>query len=418
MQPNVDVVNIVQINELAPATGVDLSWLFAIGNPAAPGSKKYSINQVAAIIAEMIGTVTVPDPLYYKPAAGATQQADPLLNGADYYLFQVGIGFLKKGDDWQNDVAGGGWRLLSKTVTDGEIYMAVYKPQVSNILASPDAVARFVSGIVELTTSTVIGASNYRKLIVLKGSEFTTLPLASAYPKGVALFIASDDGPRKQSTVQTQGSDVIKANSANINKVYLGQREFVVFITDNVNWYIQSCSPAIFDQPSLRQAWFFDTLSLNQLPATGGLYNRADYPRAWANLLRLQTAQPGVLLNEASWALNKTFFGSGNGTTTFRVPDMRGYFTRGMDLGANVDADRNASGIGSKSATAQGQSFQAHTHILTMQDSTDNLSGTGYVATTGTAAGPGYSLNHTLNSTVGGTETRPINVAVYYLINV
>lgn len=418
MQPNVDVVNIVQINELAPATGVDLSWVIPIGNPAAPGSKKYNIQAVAQLIAAQIGSVTVPDPLFYNPPGGATQQADPLLSGADYSLFKWGAGPLKKGVDWQNDVSGGGWRLLSGTVTAGEEYVAFFKPQISNILASPDAVARFTVGIRELSSSTTIAAGDFRKLIVLTGAEIVTLPLASAYPINVALFITTLEGPRKQSTVQAQGTDVIRTATGTLTKLFIGQREYSTFISDGTKWYLQDCSPAIFSFPTRVDGWMFDGTIFNTLPATGGLYNRADYPRLWANIAKLQAAVPGSVLSDGTWSSNPTFWGSGNGTTTFRVPDLRGYFSRNMDLLANRDVDRNASGVGNKPGHAQGTSNLAHTHILTMQDSTDNLAGTGYVATTGSAAGGGYSLNHTQNSTEGGSESRPINVAFYPLINI
>lgn len=419
MQTGVTEVNILQLHELVTATGVDLTWLLPVGHPVNDGTKKMTIEAFTTIIASLVGTVTVPDPLFYTPTTGTTSVPDAALDGADYSLFKYGVGPLKKGDDWQNDVVGGGFRLINGLqATTGETYIVVFKPQISNILSAPDAIARFTSGVVELTATNTISAGNYRKLLVLKGAEVTTLPLAADYPPNVALFIVTAEGPRKQSTVICQGSDVINTNTGSLTTLYLGQREFVVLISNGTKWNIQSISPAVFSSPLMQSGWFFDNAMFNTLPATGGLYIRADYPRLWANLLRLQTAIPGSLLNEGSWAINKTFWGSGNGTTTFRVPDMRGYFSRFMDLGANVDIDRNSSGVGGKSGHAQADAFKAHTHILTMQDSTDNLGGTGYVATTGTSAGPGYSLNHTLNSTEGGTETRPINVALYPLINI
>jgi hypothetical protein len=418
MQTGVDIVNIVQIHELAAASGVDLSWLFAIGHPSIDGTKKYSFQDVATIISEQVGSVTVPDPLFYTPSTGDTSIPDPLLDGADYTVFKWGKGPLKKGDNWQNDVVGGGFSLLDGPATTGEVYAAFLKPKISNILSSPDAIARFVSGVVELTASTTISTSNYRKLFVLKGAEFTTLPLAADYPPNVALFIAADDGPRKQSTVQAQGSDIIKANSGTLNKIYLGQREHVVLISNGTSWYIQSVSPGVFSSPTMQRGWFIDSSTLNMLPATGGLYNRADYPRLWANLLRLNTAIPGSLLNETTWAINKTFFGSGNGTTTFRVPDMRGYFDRFMDLGANVDVDRNSSGVGNKSGHAEADAFRLHTHVWDARDSNDNLGGGGYIATSNGSVGTGYSVNNTRVSSVGGSETRPINVALYPLISI
>lgn len=418
MQIGVDVVNIVQIKELAAASGVDLSWLFAIGHPTLDGTHKYSFQDVATIISEQIGSVTVPDPIYYTPAGGSVEIPDSDLDGKDYYLLKWGVGPLKKGEDWQNDVVGGGFRLIDQTTTQGEVYVVLFKPQISNILSSPDAIARFTSGIVELTASTTITSANFRKLLVLKGAEITTLPLAAEYPPNVALFISSDDGPRKQSTVQTQGSDVISANSGILTKLYLGQREYIVLITDGTKWYLQGHSPAIFSFPTKQDGWFLDGTVFNTLPLTGGLYNRADYPRLWANISKLAAAVAGSVVNEASWSINKTLWGSGNGTTTFRVPDHRGYFDRNMDMGANVDKDRYNSGVGFNPGHAQADGNKAHTHVWDARDSNDNLGGGGYVATSNGSVGSGYSVNNTRVSMEGGTDARPLNVALYPLINI
>ena len=52
-----------------------------------------------------------------------------------------------------------------------------------------------------------------------------------------------------------------------------------------------------------------------------------------------------------------TFWGSGDGSTTFNVPDLRGWFLRVWDDGANVDAGRS---FGSQ----QQDAFQGHHHYL------------------------------------------------------
>ena len=59
----------------------------------------------------------------------------------------------------------------------------------------------------------------------------------------------------------------------------------------------------------------------------------------------------------ALFAVIGTTYGVGNGTTTFNVPDVRGYFVRGYDNGRGVDASRV---FGSN---------QEATHVGTIQDS-------------------------------------------------
>jgi microcystin-dependent protein len=113
-----------------------------------------------------------------------------------------------------------------------------------------------------------------------------------------------------------------------------------------------------------------------------------------------------------------TTWGSGNGTTTFNVPSLSGYFLRGSGTSA-IDPD-SPRAVGSP----QTEMFLSHTH-------TDNGHTHTYAPSfsTGSIAGAGsaYSLpvsypNGTTNTgyaniqASGGNETRPDNVAVLYCI--
>ncbi|OJB42134.1 phage tail protein [Burkholderia ubonensis] len=76
------------------------------------------------------------------------------------------------------------------------------------------------------------------------------------------------------------------------------------------------------------------------LKLNGALVKRADYPALWA-----YAQASGALVNEKDWLAG--WFGSfstGDGTTTFRVPELRGEFIRCWDDGRGVDSNR---GIGS-----------------------------------------------------------------------
>jgi len=94
-------------------------------------------------------------------------------------------------------------------------------------------------------------------------------------------------------------------------------------------------------------------------------------------------------------------YGVGDGATTFNLPDMRGEFPRGWDNGRGVDAAR---ALGS----AQGQAIQSHNHSLPNQNS--GSTGANSINITGGGGGP-----LTTGST-GGTETRPRNVALMFII--
>lgn len=97
-----------------------------------------------------------------------------------------------------------------------------------------------------------------------------------------------------------------------------------------------------------------------------------------------------------------TVFGSGDGSTTFNLPDLRGEFPRGLDDGRGVDSGRSL-------GTAQGDSFKSHGHTVMFYPA-----GGAYVSyypgLPGHSGGPDTGANNTTNT--GGSETRPRNIAL------
>lgn len=92
------------------------------------------------------------------------------------------------------------------------------------------------------------------------------------------------------------------------------------------------------------------TIFENCIVAFGGEFNRADYPKLWAYL----QANPTLVKTQAEWQAESTanggicgFFSYGNGTTTFRVPNLDKAFLRPDSRGVGTyqgDAIRNITG--------------------------------------------------------------------------
>jgi microcystin-dependent protein len=127
-----------------------------------------------------------------------------------------------------------------------------------------------------------------------------------------------------------------------------------------------------------------------------------------------------------------TTYGAGDGSTTFALPDLRGYFVRGSGINGDLT---EAGTFGAK----QADEFKSHLHAgRTGNDSPDHAhtfndyyqkatgvkgSGTGagwqeggFTTPNGTAgANTRHQHDFTTNSQ-GGTETRPKNIAMLYCI--
>ena len=99
-----------------------------------------------------------------------------------------------------------------------------------------------------------------------------------------------------------------------------------------------------------------------------------------------------------------TTFGSGDGSTTFNLPDLRGEFVRGWDNSRGIDSSRTF-------GSSQADEFKSHNHTY---DRTTAPSGGQDQA--GSGSGDAVTISSTTTGNRGGTETRPRNIALMYVI--
>jgi len=151
----------------------------------------------------------------------------------------------------------------------------------------------------------------------------------------------------------------------------------------------------------------------NWLSVTGGVPVGAAMPffggTVHAGFLKANGAAVRRTSYAALFAEIGTTYGVGNGSTTFNLPDSRGEFLRGWDDARGVDAGRV---LGSWQAD---QNLQ-HTHTFG-GSSTFNILGFGGVVATNAGRNAGALTSYQkMDVSGGGTEARPRNLAVQFLI--
>jgi microcystin-dependent protein len=87
------------------------------------------------------------------------------------------------------------------------------------------------------------------------------------------------------------------------------------------------------------------------------------------------------------------------------LPDLRGYFIRGLDDGRGIDAGRTLK-------SSQDDALKTHKHPLGFNRRTNEMGGSGLEIN----ASKVRSYDMYTNDYIGANETRPKNVALHYII--
>lgn len=168
--------------------------------------------------------------------------------------------------------------------------------------------------------------------------------------------------------------------------------------TTTLNTALNTAVPAGAIMPFAR-----DTSPSGWLVANGAAYSRTEYATLFAAI--------------------GTTYGSGNGSTTFNVPDLRAEFIRGWDNGRGIDPGRVFGSVQASQNLAHnhGVSDPGHAHTYTggpannerhVFESFSHPSPNAGYGTYGTGwAATGISIQSS-----GGTEARPRNIAMLYCI--
>jgi len=130
----------------------------------------------------------------------------------------------------------------------------------------------------------------------------------------------------------------------------------------------------------------------------GALLNRSSDADLWSYIQSLESARAGILITDAAWTgdtNNRGLFSSGDGSSTFRLADLRDIFSRSKSA---------ARALGSY----EDDEFKSHIHT-TFDGFNQAGSGVGYNQS---------GVNSIANGTgsAGGTETRPKNIALMFCI--
>lgn len=132
--------------------------------------------------------------------------------------------------------------------------------------------------------------------------------------------------------------------------------------------------------------------------ANGVLLSRSTYASLWA-----YAQASGALVSDATWLAGRPgAWSTGDGATTFRIPDFRGLFIRGFHDGSGTYETETARTLGSY----QTDELKSHNHFLKTRQQSGAVNPEIPSDSQGT-----YDEAAITTMNTGGTETRPKNAA-------
>lgn len=423
-KPNVDIVTLVAVQELPPGVSVTKDWPMVVGDPATKTAYRIPVEMAGNIIAGIIGqAVNRPDRVYIPgvsmPAGSSvspdrTQLIDPYLNGLEYSMHIRGVEYMVKGSEWQNDITGGGATLYGGFLfEDGQVVTVSFKPEISNILAAPDAVARFSNGVKVVVGDATASALDDRKLIVIQGATAAapTYTLRADYPENVLCEIITGGGNNFQSIISPGTRNMFAGGT--VSRIVLGQADFVKLVRVGNMWYVLDRGER---WKHVGRPGFGGLPGPDMLAANRQSVLETDYPSLVDYVTALAADNASNVVSITAAGANPTKWARGGGV--IMLPSYLGWSPRFLDQGAGKDVDRGTAGTANVIGSTQANQNKSHTHANGIHSQLLLKDGQGTaINTDNTATEPNLRTSATM-LTEGGIEARPENVGLPALIHV
>jgi len=372
--------------------------------------------------------------IYVVPNAAADTDTAyiPSLAGKDFTLERGGFPLIALLDDNSNvDIAeyeildAGGFKLLQAgdVLNENERFKLSIFALIGSGTSGPSTVAgSFIGGKKLVTTNTTLDPVLDMNKIIQVRSDATaitiTIPNVDDIPVNALIPIETSINNTKPTAITTTGGQYIYFNNVSRNTIHMHPGEVCWLFRDDDGLYI--INDFYKHYRGLCQPVASYEVGFDEVLCKGQLVNRADYPRIWEKVANLGFS----LVSEATWATASVTvagrtvafpyrgcFTPGDGSTTFRLPDLMGQSLRGLVSESGSDTERHLN----KPGGYQRHEFAAHQHDLghyTNDSDGGSQQNTFYLNNDN---GPTPQSGH-LTVAAGGAETRMDNIGVYWVM--
>lgn len=287
---------------------------------------------------------------------------------------------------------------------------------------TPSTPLGFITGKKVVTANTTLNpVTEVNKIIQVRGDTvaiLVTIPDVASIPANSFIPIETSITNTKPCTVQTTSGQYIYMNNSSRTSIVLHPGEVAWLYRDEDGLYIINDFAERYKQIAKPFAAF--KADLNQLLCKGQTVLRADYPRLFEYVQTLGSSYVSDAVWNTASAVVATrtvefpyrgCFSNGDGSTTFRLPDLMNMTLRGVKTESGSDTERHLN----KPGGFQKNEVLSHQHDIPA--GLINTYGTGPTITRGLYDGSNSGASDRTSS-YGGGETRMDNIGVLWVINV
>lgn len=297
-------------------------------------------------------------------------------------------------DDWCNDVQE---ELMNSIEASGQAENGASRTQLLEAI-------RRIAGRKVGTATPGAGALTFVNAGLIPcdastGNINMTLPPANVAPGMVFRFMRIDSSGNTV-TVSRAGADTLQGGGTSLTIPVGG--EVVEFVSDGTSkWFVIGANSGVPIGVPIPMTSM--VLPAGYIWADGSVLSRATYSRLWTH-----AQGSSNLVSEATWTANSWgSYSSGDGASTFRIPDLRGEWLQVLDQGRGVDAGRV---IG----TWLDQAIQSHSHsgVVLMVAGGDDGDISGYAVHGESTGGRALAaIDGSYVGAAGGALTKPRGLA-------
>lgn len=417
-------VRIPELNEHALPVNADRIPVWS----SEDNKTRYATLQTLREFIETGDTSTVPitidggSILYIVPASadGGDTINLPQIAGKNFRLKRDGFP-LQRDIEFEVRSAGGA-KLLTSTLIEGQRYefeLYEYMIGVAPASGDSDSGGNFIKGNDTINTNLNLTPAHLNKILQIRGGSnklTISLPDVELCPDDSVIMLETTITNTYQHLINTSGGQYIYIQGQSVQSLYIGKGEYIWLYRKDDGWYAIAFNGNFINVAMPKAAY---KVGFNQLLLDGSLVERANYPRLWAAIQSFGSS----LVTDAVWntasatvagrTVQRPYrgcFSHGNGTTTFRLPDLMNMSLRGVKNVGGSDTERHLNAPGGY----QRHEFESHDHDMTFTELPNGASGNpGY-----DGGSNQYDQNEEKTTTAaGGTETRMDNIGVLWVID-